>query len=243
MPDTCAPASPITTHGPDPHEPDLALQTHLTSEADGPNNGAPGGSPPPPPPPPDPREPVTCADGTVRPRWASRDPLVQRYHDTEWGIPVTEERAFVELHALFVFQVGLNWGLVLRRRDALRALFDHFDARLVAEYDEARVAAIAADPAGIRNPLKVRAVVANARATCDLAGEGGLLAFVQARLGEQAGPESARAAAVATALRARGFTYTGARNTWSWLQAAGLLPPAADPSRGRSAALPEPLEQ
>lgn len=176
-----------------------------------------------------PRELVECDDGRLRPRWAAHDPLVREYHDTEWGRPVGSEREFFETLALFVFQAGLRWGVVLRRRVALRELFDNFEAGLVARFDEARIDAITGDPRAIRNRAKVAAVVRNARAAVGLAEEGsGLLAHVQAHLritGADGAEARSRAGALASDLRGRGFTFLGPGNTYAMLQAAGLLTP------------------
>lgn len=187
----------------------------------------------------EPRELVECDDGRLRPRWAARDPLVRDYHDTEWGRPVESERDLFEMQSLFVFQVGLRWGVVLRRRAALRELFDNFEAGLVARFETARIDAITGDPRAIRNRAKVAAVVRNAGATVRLTEEGsGLLAHVQQHLlaTRPSGAEGhglaatrrvqadmARAGALASDLLGRGFTFLGPGNTYAMLQAAGLL--------------------
>src|SRR5512147_2359476 len=87
-----------------------------------------------------------------------------RYHDEEWGVPVRDDRRWFEFLVLEGAQAGLSWDTILRKRDRYRAVFDGFDPALVARYDEAKVAALLADPGIVRNRLKVDAAVSNARA-------------------------------------------------------------------------------
>ncbi|MBP8973480.1 MAG: DNA-3-methyladenine glycosylase I, partial [Anaerolineae bacterium] len=97
--------------------------------------------------------------------WAlTEDALYTAYHDEEWGAPVHDDRALFEFLFLEGVQAGLSWGLVLRRRVHYRQVYDGFDPAIVARYDEAKQAALLADPGIIRNRLKVAAAVQNARA-------------------------------------------------------------------------------
>jgi len=96
--------------------------------------------------------------------WTGSDPLYQRYHDQEWGVPLHDERALFELLLLEGMQAGLSWITILRRRDGLRLAFDGFDPARIATYDDARQAALVADPRIIRNRAKVAAAIVNARA-------------------------------------------------------------------------------
>ena len=85
------------------------------------------------------------------------------YHDTEWGVPLHDDRRQFEFLVLESMQAGLSWYTVLRKREHFRAAFDNFDAEKVAAFDEKRIAALLADPGIIRNRQKVFAAVHNAR--------------------------------------------------------------------------------
>ena len=123
---------------------------------------------------------VVGDDGLARPVWASVDPMLRDYYDTEWGMPVRDERGMFERLSLEAFQSGLSWATILRKRPAFRAAFDDFDPEAVAGYGEADVERLMADAGIVRNRAKVLATLTNARATLALRDdpEGDLAAFV-----------------------------------------------------------------
>src|ERR1700691_259659 len=94
--------------------------------------------------------------------WATSE-LNIPYHDTEWGVPLHDDRALFELLILEGAQAGLSWITILKKRAAYRAAFNRFDAGKVARYDEAKIAALLANPGIVRNRLKIRAAVQNAQ--------------------------------------------------------------------------------
>ena len=96
--------------------------------------------------------------------WVGSHPLEIVYHDTEWGIPVHDDRRLFELLTLEGAQAGLNWLTVLKKRESYREAFAGFDLAEVARFDEARVEALLRDPGIVRNRLKVRSAIRNARA-------------------------------------------------------------------------------
>jgi DNA-3-methyladenine glycosylase I len=157
------------------------------------------------------------------------DPLYERYHDEEWGRPRTGERELYEKICLEGFQAGLAWITVLRKREALREVFAGFEPDAVAELD---VEPLRDDARLIRSAPKLRACVANARATIALRASGGLPALVwrSAELPSTAydrwdevpasTPESA---ALARQLKRAGFTFVGPTTVYSLLQACGLV--------------------
>src|SRR5437879_7819754 len=100
--------------------------------------------------------PIRCA-------WA-RDPLMVEYHDEEWGVPEHDDRRLFELLTLEGAQAGLSWETILRKRDGYRAAFAAFDYEAVARFGEADVARLLADPAIVRNRLKVTSTITNAKA-------------------------------------------------------------------------------
>lgn len=109
-------------------------------------------------------------------------PLHGPYHDEEYGFPLTDETALFERLSLEIFQAGLSWLLVLRKREGMRAAFDGFDVDKVADYGEADVARLLADPGIVRNRLKVAAIIENARRIRALRdSDGGFAAWIASR--------------------------------------------------------------
>jgi DNA-3-methyladenine glycosylase I len=100
----------------------------------------------------------------TRCEWGTGIPLLTDYHDKEWGVPEHDDRKLFELLILEGAQAGLNWMTVLNKREGYRQAFNNFDIARIAEYDEEKVAELIANPAIIRNRLKVRAAIQNARA-------------------------------------------------------------------------------
>src|SRR5204862_6278908 len=105
----------------------------------------------------------TSAPEIPRRCWA-RLPLDVAYHDTEWGVPLHDDRALFELLTLEGAQAGLSWSIVLAKRENYRRAFDRFDAEKIARYTPRKIAALLADPGIVRNRLKVAATIANAKA-------------------------------------------------------------------------------
>ena len=111
---------------------------------------------------------VVGEDGLARPAWAATDPLLRHYYDTEWGMPVRDERGVFERLSLEAFQAGLSWATILRKRPAFRDAFAGFDPDAVAGFGEADVDRLLADARIVRNRAKVLATITNARATLRL---------------------------------------------------------------------------
>src|SRR5258706_16068421 len=97
--------------------------------------------------------------------WADAGgPLLLRYHDVEWGVPVHDDTRHFEVLVLSGAQAGLNWSLVLNKREGYRRAFDGFDPEKVARYTPRRIQGLVTNPAIIRNRMKIEAAVRNARA-------------------------------------------------------------------------------
>src|SRR5690348_3658594 len=121
---------------------------------------------------------VIGPDGLARPSWAASDPLMQAYYDHEWGMPVRDEQGMYERISLEAFQAGLSWATILRKRDSFRKAFLDFHTESVAAFTESDVERLMLDAGIVRNRLKIRAAITNAKATIALRDEGGLVDFV-----------------------------------------------------------------
>jgi DNA-3-methyladenine glycosylase I len=96
--------------------------------------------------------------------WAESSPLMTRYHDTEWGVPVHDDRLLFELLTLEGAQAGLSWSTVLNKRLNYRTAFANFDARKVARFDRRKMTQLMTNPGIVRNRLKIESTVSNAHA-------------------------------------------------------------------------------
>ena len=160
------------------------------------------------------------------------DPMMEAYHDTEWGRPVRTERGLFEKVCLEGFQAGLSWRTVLVRREALREAFDHFDPDVCAGYDDHDVDVAMLAPGMLRHRGKIRSVATNARATVALRDEGGLAALIWShRPGRQKAPKTStdvpastpESTALSMELRQRGFRFIGPTTAYALMQADGLV--------------------
>jgi len=106
---------------------------------------------------------MTMNDDKTRCGWIS-DPLMQKYHDEEWGVPLHDDRKLFEYMVLDAFQAGLSWKTILNKRENFRKAFLNFDPDKIAGFDEQKYEALMADPGIIRNRAKIRATIGNARA-------------------------------------------------------------------------------
>jgi DNA-3-methyladenine glycosylase I len=167
--------------------------------------------------------------------WCGDDPLYVAYHDQEWGAPLHDDRRLFEMLVLEGAQAGLSWITVLRKREAYRKAFDGFDPAVVARYDEAKVASLLTDPGIIRNRLKIRAAVHNARAFLSVQEEFGsfdrfMWGFVEGRPIQNAWksfrdipaatPESEE---MSRELKRRGFQFVGPTICYAHMQAVGMV--------------------
>jgi len=168
------------------------------------------------------------ADVVLRPAWASTDPLLRDYYDSEWGFPLRGERELFERLSLEAFQSGLSWLTILRKRPAFRAAFADFDPDVVAAFGEHDVSRLLADSAIVRNRAKIRATIQNAGATVALRADGGLdeliWSFRPPDGGQPAaGPVSQESKALAKELRRRGFAFVGPTTMFALMEAIGMI--------------------
>jgi DNA-3-methyladenine glycosylase I len=175
---------------------------------------------------------VVCADGLARTPWAASDVLLRAYYDTEWGMPVRDERALFERVALEGFQSGLSWITILRKREAFRAAFQNFVPDTIAKFGEKDIARLLADPGIIRNRAKILGTIKNAAATIALRAEGGLVDFVWShqpkktpipRTVSEVPTTSEESIALGEALRGKGFSFVGPTTMHALMEAIGMI--------------------
>lgn len=162
-------------------------------------------------------------------------PAYLHYHDTEWGVPVHDDRRQFEFLVLEGAQAGLSWSTILHRREGYRRAFAGFDPVKVARFTPARVEKLLADPGIIRNRLKVQAAVTNARAFLELtAAEGSFDRYLWGFVGGkpvqnrwrhqgEVPATSPVSDALSKDLKKRGFRFVGSTIMYAHLQATGLI--------------------
>ncbi|HEX2881655.1 MAG TPA: DNA-3-methyladenine glycosylase I [Polyangiaceae bacterium] len=167
--------------------------------------------------------------------WCGDDPLYCAYHDTEWGVPVHDERTLFEFLVLEGAQAGLSWITILRKRDAYRKAFSNFDVTKVARYDARKVASLLKDAGIVRNRLKIESAVKNAKAFIAVQEEFGGFAAYQWRfvdgtplrnIWKTRSDVPARTAvsdAFSKDLKKRGFSFVGSTIVYAHMQAVGMV--------------------
>jgi DNA-3-methyladenine glycosylase I len=170
----------------------------------------------------------------TRCHWAQTEVMIA-YHDSEWGVPVHDDRALFELLILEGAQAGLSWSTILNKRENYRAAFDGFDASKIARYRERRIEALLGNPGIVRNRLKVAAAVTNAKAFLAVRKEFGsfdayLWRFVEGRPVRGAWREPAEVPArtalsdaLSKDLARRGFRFVGSTICYAFMQATGMV--------------------
>jgi len=167
--------------------------------------------------------------------WCGTEAIYVDYHDKEWGVPVHDDRMHFEMIILDGAQAGLSWITILKRRDGYRKAFDDFDVNKVAMYSDKKVEKLLTDPGIIRNRLKVRSAVKNAKAFLDIQKEFGsfdsyIWQFVSYKTIQNKRkkmsdlpaktPESD---AMSKDLKKRGFSFVGSTICYAYMQAAGMV--------------------
>ena len=177
------------------------------------------------------------ADGITRCWWPGDDPLHQRYHDGEWGTPVSDDRRLFEKICLEGFQAGLSWLTILRKRPHFRAAFADFDIDRVARFGARDVARLLKDEGIVRHRGKIESTINNARQAQALRDESGSLASYfwrwepdpasrPRRLTKDALMQLARtpeSTALSKDLKRRGWTFVGPTKVYAFMQAMGLV--------------------
>ena len=178
---------------------------------------------------------MTSVNKIIRCAWAGNDPLYQAYHDTEWGVPLHDDRLLFEFLVLEGAQAGLSWITILKKRAAYREAFAGFDPTLVASFDDEKAAELLANPGIVRNRLKIASAIKNARAFLAVQDEFGsfdayLWRFVDgvplrnawARMADV--PASTELSnTLSRDLKRRGFNFIGGTICYAFMQAIGMV--------------------
>ena len=167
--------------------------------------------------------------------WPGTDPIYVAYHDTEWGVPVHDDRRIFEFLILEGMQAGLSWITILKKRECFRAAFDNFDAEKVARYNARKIERLLQNPGIIRNRLKVNAAVTNAKAFLKVQEAFGTFdAYVWQFVGGQpkvnawrtlkdVPAKTVESDAMSKDLLKRGFKFVGSTICYAHMQAAGMV--------------------
>lgn len=167
--------------------------------------------------------------------WSEGDPLYEAYHDHEWGVPVLEDETLFEFLTLETFQAGLSWITVLRKRNNFREAFDNFDYRKIAQYKDAKITELMQNAGIIRNQMKIRAAVTNAREFMKIQDEFGsfsryIWSFVEGRPIQNEIIDYKKAPAtteisdkLSKDLKKRGFKFVGSTVMYAHMQATGMV--------------------
>ncbi|MEP6501982.1 MAG: DNA-3-methyladenine glycosylase I [Betaproteobacteria bacterium] len=188
-------------------------------------------------------------DGVLRCQWCRASPEYRRYHDEEWGFPVTDERRLFEKICLEGFQAGLSWLTILNKREAFRKGFANFEAEAMVQFGEADIARLLDDPGIVRHRGKIVSTINNARRVIELREEFGSLAAYAWRYepppasrpahpqpGFVLGP-SDEAIAMSKDLKKRGWSFVGPTTVYAFMQAMGLVNDHYEHCHARESAL------
>ena len=167
--------------------------------------------------------------------WPGNNPLMNKYHDEEWGVPVHDDRKLFEFIVLDGFQAGLSWSTILNKRENFRKAFDNFEPEVIAEYSEGKIEDLLQDAGIIRNKLKVRATVTNAKYFLEVQKEFGsfdkyIWQFTdgktivnQWKTISDIPVSTNESDAMSKDLKKRGFKFVGTTICYAFMQAAGMV--------------------
>ncbi len=167
--------------------------------------------------------------------WSGSDPLYIAYHDREWGVPVHDDRLLFEFLILEGAQAGLSWLTILKKRDAYRAAFHDFDCERIARYSEKEIERLMGDAGIVRNRLKIKSVIRNARGVLKIRDEFGSLdsyfwRYVDGvplqnscRAMSDLPAKTALSETISRDLKKRGFNFVGPTICYAFMQAVGMV--------------------
>lgn len=167
--------------------------------------------------------------------WCGNDSLYIRYHDKEWGVPVHSDKKLFEFLILEGAQAGLSWITVLKKRTAYRKAFDNFDFNKIAKYKEAKIKKLLKDEGIIRNELKIRSTVKNAKAFLEIRKQFGtfnkyIWSYVEQKplqnnwkTIKQIPAKTPLSDEIAKDLKHRGMSFVGSTIIYAYMQAIGMV--------------------
>lgn len=173
--------------------------------------------------------------GKKRCNWCGTDPLYIEYHDTEWGVPIYEDAKLFEFLILETFQAGLSWITILRKRENFRAALDNFDYKLISNYNQTKIDELLLNAGIIRNKLKIKATITNAKAFMQIQNEFGsfstyIWSFVNNvpiknswnSMSDVPGT-TVLSDTISKDLKKRGFKFVGSTVIYAHMQATGMV--------------------
>ena len=175
-----------------------------------------------------PKEKIRCS-------WCLKDELYKNYHDTEWGVPLHDDQRLFEMICLEGAQAGLSWYTILNKRENYRKAFDNFDAKKISKYTDKKIESLLLDAGIVRNRLKVKAFVSNAKAFLTIQKEfesfdkyiwqfvGGKPIKNKPSALKDVPPKTAESDAMSKDLLKRGFKFVGSTICYAFMQATGMV--------------------
>lgn len=167
--------------------------------------------------------------------WTKDNKLMNRYHDAEWGVPCFADQKLFEYVVLDTFQAGLSWQIIINKRENFRKVFANFNANKIANYTEAKIKNLLQNPEIIRNNLKIRGTIANARAFLKIQKEFGTFAkYIWSFVNDKQivhkhkklsdiGATSDKSDRMSQDMKKRGFKFCGSTVCYAFMQGAGLV--------------------
>jgi len=167
--------------------------------------------------------------------WPGSNPLMIRYHDEEWGVPLYDNRKLFEFMVLDAFQAGLSWSIVLKKRENFRKALDNFQPKKIALYIDVKIQELLQDTGIIRNKLKIQATVNNAHRFLEIQKEfgsfdryiwqftGGKTLVNSWKTMDEIPAKSKESDAMSRDLKKRGFKFVGSTICYAFMQAAGMV--------------------
>ena len=171
----------------------------------------------------------------TRCKWCEKDPLYTKYHDTEWGVPIFDDKKIFEFLLLETFQAGLSWIIILKKRESFRIAFSNFDYKKIAKYSNKKLEKLTLNPNIIRNKLKINAAKTNAISFLKVQKEFGnfsnyIWGFIDNKPIQnnfssinELPKNSEISNLISTDLKKRGFKFVGSTIIYSQMQAMGMV--------------------
>jgi len=168
-------------------------------------------------------------------KWAENSEIERAYHDEQWGVPMHDDRLLFEMLTLESAQAGLSWSTILAKREGYLKAFDNFDVEKVASYSEEKIEILLQNPDIVRNKLKVKATVNNAKIILEIQKEYGsfdayMWSFVEGKTIQNSWKEAsevpastALSDAMSRAMKKRGFKFVGSTICYAYMQAVGMV--------------------